>query len=250
MQDFIDLMSHMADESEKIAQKYFRQALNVENKSDESPVTIADKEIEHALRAITQEHRPEDGIIGEEYGSLEGKSPYQWIFDPIDGTKSFVTGRPSFGTLIALCENGTPIAGLINQPITQERWLGCKGTQTTFNGTPIKTRPCNTLKETSCFSTSPSMIPDLWQSLYDACNIVVWGGDCYSYGLLAHGFADMVVEKDLSAYDFAALPPIIEGAGGLMCDWEGKPLTLSSNGAVLALGDASLKDEVIELVSA
>lgn len=249
MQDFIELATKMADEAGKIIRPYFRANVDVEAKKDESPVTIADKSVEERLRAIIEEHRPEDGIIGEEFGIKEGKNKYTWVLDPIDGTKSFVIGRPTFGTLIALCEDGVPILGIIDQPISKERWIGVKGQATTFNGQPVKTRPCIDLKEARIASTSPSMMPDQWPKLYDECGMVVWGGDCYSYGLIASGFLNLVVEKGLNLYDFAAIPPIIEGAGGFMCDWNGESLTLNSDDAVVAGGDIALKDQILSTLN-
>lgn len=249
MQDFIELATHMADEAGKIITPYFRGDFAVDSKSDETPVTIADRSVEERLRAIIEERRPEDGIIGEEFGIKESKNQYDWVLDPIDGTKSFVTGRPSFGTLIALCENGIPVLGIIEQPILKERWIGAKDMPTIFNGKEVQTRSCQDLKQAQMASTSPRMMPELWSTLTDVCNFFVWGGDCYSYGLLANGWLDVVIEKGLGTYDYAALPPIVEGAGGWMGDWSGSALTLESGGETIALGDATLKDQMLELIS-
>lgn len=250
MQDFITLAHHLADEAGSIIGKHFRTNFEVESKADETPVTIVDRTVEARLREIVEKQRPEDGILGEEYGPVEGKNNYTWVFDPIDGTKSFVIGRPTFGTLIALCQDGVPILGIIDQPILKERWIGVKGQPTLFNGTSVQTRPCVSLKETRIASTSPSMMPEVWPKFYDECGIVVWGGDCYSYGLLANSGLDAVIESGLGTYDFAAIPPIVEGAGGLMCDWEGKPLTLESDGKTLAIGNPALKEEFLSLINA
>src|SRR5688572_2092698 len=154
MQELLKLAETMADEAGKIARQYFRQPFDTEMKGDETPVTIADKTIEAKLREIIERARPEDGILGEEYGPKETRNGLTWVLDPIDGTKSFVVGRPTFGTLIALCENDVPILGVIDQPISGERWTG-DGKQTTFNGSPVKARPCATLKEARLASTSP-----------------------------------------------------------------------------------------------
>jgi histidinol phosphatase-like enzyme (inositol monophosphatase family) len=249
MQDFIELATKLADEAGNIIRPYFRAGVDVDHKSDESPVTIADRAVEKRLRKMIEASRPDDGIIGEEFGIKDSQNQYEWVLDPIDGTKSFIAGRPTFGTLIALCENSVPILGVIDQPISQERWIGIKGQPTTFNGTPIKTKPCSDLNIVRLSSTSPRMMPDLWQKLSNATDFFIWGGDCYSYGLLASGFIDAVIEKELSTYDYAALPPIIEGAGGHMCDWEGNPLTTKSDGRVLALGDMSLKEEILGILN-
>ncbi len=247
MQDFITLANHLADESGEIIRKYFRATFDVEQKSDDSPVTIADKAVEQRLRTIIEEQRPEDGIIGEEFGIKPTKNQYTWVFDPIDGTKSFVVGRANFGTLIALCENGVPILGIIDQPILNERWVGAKGMPTTFNGKDVTSRKCSQLSDARVSSTSPSYL-DCWKDIHDKSEFLIWGGDCYSYGLVTLGALDAVVENELKPFDYAAIPPIIEGAGGHMCDWSGNPLTLDSKGDVLALGDVALKQEILALL--
>ncbi len=253
MQDFITsilpLATQMADEAGEIIRPYFRSNINVEAKGDASPVTIADKSVEQRLRAIIEEHRPDDGIIGEEFGIKESKNQYDWVLDPIDGTKSFIVGRPTFGTLIALCKDGVPILGIIDQPILNERWIGAKGQVTTFNGTAVKTAACKSLKTAMLSCTSPSQLEAQWITLRDKSNFFVWGGDCYSYGLLANGGLDAVIETQLGTYDYCALPPIIDGAGGHMCDWNGKPLTLDSDGRILALGDIALKDQLLKILN-
>lgn len=250
MQDFIEFSSYLADEAGQIICQYFRQSFDVEQKGDESPVTIADRRVEERLRHIIEERRPEDGIIGEEFGIKEAKNQYTWVLDPIDGTKSFVIGRPTFGTLIALCENGVPILGIIDQPINKERWIGAKGIPTTFNGDKIKTVKCENIKSARMACTSPSQLPTLWQKLEQNGKMFAWGGDCYSYGLLAMGGLDVVIETQLGIHDFAALPPIVEGAGGCMCDWKGDSLTIGTGNeaSVIAVGDVSLKEKILEAV--
>lgn len=249
MQDFIDLSTHLANEAGEIIRPYFRAGVDVDSKSDDSPVTIADRSVEKRLRAILEEERPEDGIIGEEFGIKESKNQYDWVLDPIDGTKSFIAGRPSFGTLIALCENSVPVLGIIDQSILKERWIGTKGQPTTFNGKEVKTRPCPNLKEAKLSATSPRQLPDLWRTLTQKTNFFVWGGDCYSYGLLSMGGLDGVIETLLGTYDYCAMPPIIEGAGGWMGDWNGNPLTIESDGKTLAVGDIALKDQILEIIN-
>ena len=249
MQDFIDLANTLADEAGGIIRPYFRSKFDIETKGDESPVTIADKNVEKRLREIIEERRPEDGIIGEEYGIKDKKNQYEWVLDPIDGTKSFVIGRPTFGTLIALCENGVPILGVIDQPITKERWVGAKGVPTTFNGQEIKTRNCPDLKEARLACTAPNQIEDQRKALTDVSAFFTWGGDCYAYAMLSMGGLDAVIETQLGTYDYCALPPIIEGAGGWMGDWDGNPLTTQSDGRVLAVGDTALKEKIFEIIS-
>ncbi len=249
MQELIQLAEYLADEAGTVIERHFRKGFKIETKEDETPVTVADRGVEQRLREIVEMHRPEDGILGEEFGPKDSRNSYTWVFDPIDGTKSFIIGRPTFGTLIALCENDIPVLGVIDQPISKERWIGAKGQPTLFNGKAVKTRPCTDLKSACVASTSPSQMPHLWQPMYEAFGPVVWGGDCYSYGLLSNGWLDVVIESGLSTYDFAALPPIVEGAGGLMCDWQGNPLTLTSDGNIIAIGDPYLKNSVLNFLS-
>jgi len=253
MQDFISsilpLAEHLADEARQIIRPYFRSDFKVETKSDESPVTIADRAVEKRLREIIDERRPEDGIIGEEYDIKESKNQYEWVFDPIDGTKSFVMGRPTFGTLIALCENGAPILGIIDQPILNERWIGATGLPTTFNGKKVRTRACPSLSNARLSCTAPDQIPRHWEKLKEKSAFFAWGGDCYAYAMLSMGGLDAVIEDLLGTYDYCALPPIIEGAGGWMGDWNGRALTTQSKGNVLAVGDIALKDQLLEILT-
>jgi histidinol phosphatase-like enzyme (inositol monophosphatase family) len=246
MQEFVALANRMADIACKIIHKYYRTPFDIDRKRDDSPVTIVDREVESALRDLIENKRPEDGFLGEEYGSVESKSGLTWVVDPIDGTKSFMVGRPTFGTLIALCENGIPKLGIIDQPILKERWVGAEGRPTLFNGRPVKTRKCDDFDNAVFAATSPTMFETLtdygraYELFETTGNRFVWGGDCYSYGLLASGFIDVVLEENLKPYDFAALVPIVKGAGGHMSNWRGEDLTLEAAGKVIAVGDPAL----------
>lgn len=251
MQESTQLASRLADLAGDIVKKYYRQPFDIEQKGDASPVTIADREVEKHIREVLEAERPDDGIFGEEFGIKESKSGFTWVIDPIDGTKSFMMGRPTFGTLIALCEGDVPKLGVIDQTITGERWIGVSGEQTTLNGTPVRTRPCPTLFDAIICSTTPSMFDGMepyYERFYSGkmAHGLIWGGDCYMYGALASGFLDMTIEASLSPYDFAALVPVIEGAGGTIFDYAGNPITLKSNGQVIALGDPSLKNDILD----
>ncbi len=254
MQELLSFANHLADESGKIITRYFRTDFAVEAKADETPVTIADRTVEAELRKIIEARRPDDGILGEEYGPKESKTGLTWVLDPIDGTKSFTVGRASFGTLIALCEGDIPVLGVIDQPILKERWVGDTEV-TTFNGKQVMARACPDRKSARVASTSPSQLAELhgehplWKKIYAECNYFVWGGDCYSYGLLANGWLDCVIEQFLAPYDFAALVPIVQGAGGWMGDWDGAPLTIKSDGRTLALGDPARREDFIGLLT-
>ena len=236
--------NELADAAGAIVRPYFRTALAVDDKADESPVTVADRQAEAALRRLIEARYPEHGIIGEEHGSLRTEAELVWVLDPIDGTKSFISGVPLFGTLIALTRRGVPVLGLIDQPISGERWIGASGHPSSLDGRPIRTRPCAELAAATLFATSPDMFPPAeaagFQRLKSAVKLARFGGDCYAYGLLAAGFIDLVVEAGLKPYDYCALAPIIEGAGGRMTDWEGRPLTTGSGSRVIASGDPAL----------
>jgi histidinol phosphatase-like enzyme (inositol monophosphatase family) len=175
------------------------------------------------------------------------------VLDPIDGTRAFIAGRPIFGTLIALIEDGWPLLGIIDQPIIGERWLGVTGRPTLFNGKPAQARACRELKGAILGTTSPALFDDdqlhAFEHLDAAVMSTVLGGDCYNYGCVASGWLDIVVEAGLKLHDFAALVPVVEGAGGRMCDWRGEPLTAASKGEVIAAGDPARIEEILEALA-
>ena len=259
-QSDIDLAHRLADAAGEAIRPYFRAEHGVELKADRSPVTLADRAAEAAMRKIIEAERSGDGILGEEYGEKRGISGRRWVLDPIDGTRSFTAGRAIFGTLIALVEDGWPVLGVIDQPVQRERWVGSAGQPTTFNGAPVRTRACAELEGAIVATTSPHLFDDgdvpHFMALVAAASGgfprqgPVYGGDCYNYGLLASGFLDVVCESGLQFYDFAALVPVVEGAGGRMCDWNGDPLTADSAGHVLAIGDPARADDVLEALRA
>lgn len=247
----IKLASRLADAAGHAIRPFFRSSYNSETKGDASPVTEADRAAESAIRAILDAECPLDGIIGEEFGVKTGASKKTWVLDPIDGTISFMAGRPIFGTLIALMNDGWPVMGVIDQCISGERWMGVTGKDTTLNGTPVRTRPCPKLSDAVLASSSPQYFDNHDAEHFMALagktsTRIIWGGDCYNYALLASGHLDIVVETGLKIYDLAALVPIVEGAGGLMCDWNGDPLHAESKGDVIALGDPARLEEVLE----
>lgn len=252
MQEFITLVNALADEAGKIVKQYFRTPYDVDTKDDESPVTIADRAIETRLREILTEQRPQDGIHGEEFENKASENGLTWVIDPIDGTKPFICGEHNFGTLIALCEDGKPILGVIDQAIVSDRWVGAKGIQTTHNGKSISTRKCASLGNAVASSTAPGMFRHIdigfYRVIREQVKFMNWGGNCLPYGLLASGYLDMVIEAQMNPHDYLALAPIIEGAGGKICDWDGQPLTLNSGHALVALGDERLWSQVQELI--
>jgi histidinol-phosphatase len=238
---FLTLAAALADAAGAAVRPYFRQPLAVDDKPDSSPVTVADRAAEHAMREMIARRFPEHGIIGEEFGREREEAEFVWVLDPIDGTKSFISGVPLFGTLIALARRGRPVLGIIDQPVSRERWVGAAGRPTTFNGAAVRCRPCSPLSAATLFSTSPDMFKGADAAaharLAAAAKLVRYGADCYAYGLLALGFIDLVVEASLKPYDFSAMLPIVEGAGGVATDWSGAPLTLASDGRVVVAGD-------------
>ena len=250
------LAKRLADAAGAAIRPLFRGNWDSERKADASPVTEADRAAESAIRAILESERPDDGIIGEEYGTRNEGAGRQWVLDPIDGTISFMAGRPIFGTLIALMQDGWPVLGVIDQPIAAERWVGVIGEGTTLNGLPVRTRTCKELAEASLATSSPhyftSEQTEPYMSLAQTVGgnerqgAIVYGGDCYNYGLLASGHIDIICEAGLAIYDYAALVPVVEGAGGTMSDWQGNPLDAGSDGTVLALGDPARLDDVLE----
>jgi histidinol phosphatase-like enzyme (inositol monophosphatase family) len=250
---FVQLAHDLSDLSAKVIRPLFRVPIAVDDKADDSPVTEADRGAEEAMRALIARTFPDHGIIGEEYGMDRADADYVWVLDPIDGTGAFITGKPSFGTLIGLCRKGEPVLGVINQPVLDERWIGGRGLPTTFNGAPVRCRPCPSLDKAALFTTAPELFarPEDaagFERLRKATKLRRYGCDCYAYGLVALGFADLVCEAGLKIHDFAALAPVLEGAGGQMTDWEGRALTLASGDRVLASGDAGLHAQALALL--
>ena len=258
LDDELAVAHRLADIAREAIRPHFR-SVSAEFKGDASPVTIADRDAEDAMRTILMAEYPQDGVIGEEYPEHEGRSGRQWVLDPIDGTISFIAGRPIFGTLIALLHDGWPVLGMIDQPISGERWVGRIGMPTTLNGKDIRTRSCKSLDAAILATSSPhyfdSQGADAYMRLAHAVGgnkrqgMIVYGGDCYNYGMLAAGQIDIVCESGLKLFDYAALVPVVEGAGGTMSDWQGNPLDAQSDGSVIALGDPARLEDVLEALS-
>jgi inositol-phosphate phosphatase / L-galactose 1-phosphate phosphatase / histidinol-phosphatase len=251
--EFIALAHLLAETARPIVRRYFRTPLLIDDKSDQSPVTIADRECESAMREILQKAAPDHGIIGEEWGEHHPEAEWVWVLDPIDGTKAFITGKPCFGTLIALTHFGRPVLGIIDQAITDERWIGAAGYGTKLNGAGIATRPCAKLSHAYAYSTGPELFcPSTrvaWDRIVENVKHARYGADCYAYALLATGFVDLVIESGLKPHDYAALVPVIEGAGGVITDWHGAPLTLASDGNVCAAGDARVHAQALDVLA-
>jgi inositol-phosphate phosphatase/L-galactose 1-phosphate phosphatase/histidinol-phosphatase len=239
---YVALAERMADTVRPILASYFRDDIAFEVKDDQSPVTAADREAEMTIRRMIAAECPDHGVLGEEEGGERLGAAWVWVIDPIDGTKSFVSGKPLFGTLIALLRDGCPVVGIIEMPALGERWVGAEGQPTTWNGRPVRVRPCTSLAGAWLYATSPQMFSGgdaaAFERLRTACYTSVYGADLYAYGLLAKGRVDLVCEASLKPYDYCATVPVIAGAGGIITDWQGRPLGLASDGRAIAAGDA------------
>jgi inositol-phosphate phosphatase/L-galactose 1-phosphate phosphatase/histidinol-phosphatase len=238
---YAQLAERLADAVRPVVLRHFRAGVAYDVKSDASPVTVADREAEAIMRQLIEEWCPVHGILGEEYGAVRMDASHVWVLDPIDGTKSFVTGKPLFGTLIALLRDGQPIIGVIDMPALSERWLGVDGRPTLRDGKPVRVRACADLQRAWLYATSPQMFVDdagpAFERLRTRCYAAVYGADLYAYGLLSSGTVDLVCEASLQPYDYCAAVPVVSGAGGIITDWQGQPLGVSSGGRVLAAGD-------------
>lgn len=250
---FVAFAGRLAEAAGAAIRPHFRNLTAVERKADSSPVTVADRAAEKAMRDLIEAAYPDHGIHGEEYGVVRPDADHVWILDPIDGTKSFVTGLPLWGTLIALAHRGEAILGVIDQPVLNERWLGAAGRPTTFNGKPVRVRDCPRLEEAALLATTVDLLNPselaAFEKLRRRVRVNRMAGDCYAYGLLAAGFADLVVDCRVQPYDFAALIPVIGGAGGRITDWEGRPLSLKSPSRLLAAGDHEMHGAAVQLLA-
>jgi len=251
--NFIDLAQRMAHISGDIIRPSYRHPNTVGVKDDASPVTEIDRAVESALRAMIEAEYPDHGIIGEEYGSLCPDAEYVWVIDPIDGTKAFMAGIPVFGTLIAIAHRGVPIVGVMDQPISGERWIGADGVPTTLNGRPVRVRSCPDLAEALICTASPEYYEGDERGAFDrligAVKWAVYGGSCYVYGLLAAGSLDIGIEAGHESFDYCALVPIVQNAGGVITDWEGASLTIRSGTRFIAAGDPRAHAQALRLLA-
>jgi myo-inositol-1(or 4)-monophosphatase len=254
MQALIAAAEAAADVAGAAIRPFFRSGIASDLKADQSPVTVADRSAEQAMRAVLSERFPDHGILGEEFGLDRPAARLRWVLDPIDGTRAFITGRPSFGTLIGLLDDGVPILGLIDQPVTGERWVGARGRATTFRGPfggVAGCRRCPDIASAELSCTSPELLGDdaaTWERLRSAVRRNYWGGDCYAHGLVAIGQIDIVAESHMNTWDWVPLVAVIEGAGGRVTDWDGQPLRVDGDGRVLSVGDPALTAQAVDLL--
>ena len=252
-EEFLSFANFLSDESAKIIMNYFRKNIEIENKNDSSPVTIADKESELVIRKLIKEKYPNHSIIGEEFENTKNINEYTWVIDPIDGTRSYIAGHKDFGTLIALLHNNIPVLGIINCPAHQEKWVGIKNQSTTLNGINVHTSKKNNIEE-SYVCTSGLYFED--KNFSQTFNKIIkrtkyhrFGGDCYMYGMLSSGLVDIVIEDTLKVHDYMALVNVIEGAGGKVTDKLGNDISINSDGSVVASSNEKLHNQLISLIN-
>ncbi len=251
--EHLPLAHRLADASGPVILRHFRQQLPIEDKDyidGYSPVTKADREAEAAIRALINETCPDHGILGEEYGHEQPDARFTWVIDPIDGTKAFISGMTTWGTLIALQDRGRGIVGVLDQPFLGERFVG-HGEGAWLGERRLAVRDCPDLGAATLYATEPDMFASSERAAFDALagrvRLRRFGADCYAYGMLALGFVDLVVEASMKPWDIAALIPVVEGAGGLVTSWEGGPV--GADGRVLAVGDRRLHPPALEILA-
>ncbi|MBD3409067.1 MAG: histidinol-phosphatase [Ignavibacteriales bacterium] len=231
--EFVSFLGELFAASGEVLRRRFRAPLEVESKADDTPVTVADREAEAAMRAAIERRFPDHGILGEESGATRTDAAYQWILDPIDGTKSFITGAQTFGTLAALLKDGAPILGAIHQPILGELYVG-DNERATLNGEPIRVRDVERVEEATVLSTDHYDFRRLhdfagYERLAATARLYRNWGDCYGYALLSAGFADAMLDAEMSVWDLAALVPIVRGAGGVISGYDGGPIETATS---------------------
>lgn len=248
----------LADASRAVITPLFRAQYKTEHKPGRGfydPVTEADRAAEAAIRALIEKQYPDHGTYGEEYGYQEGASGFTWVIDPIDGTRAFLTGKPTWGTLIALHNGARPLLGIMDQPYTEERYVGVPdlklATLTDRRGKRNLACRETTVADALLSTTHPSMFSSepeksKFENVSQAVRMVAYGGDCYNYAVLALGAMDVVIETQLKVYDIQAMIPIVEAAGGQVTDWQGGPADLG--GKVLATGCAQVHEELLALL--
>lgn len=249
LSEYQSFLKYLADESSKVIKPYFRTGISVEQKTDLSPVTIADKKAEETLRELIKKEFPEHGFIGEEFGSENSDAEFVWVLDPIDGTKSFISGALSFGTLIALLHKNKPVLGVINHPILSEFLIG-DNVQCFLNDEKVNVRNIDNLDDATLLVTDHLHIEkylnnENYNRLIKTVKIYRNWGDCYGYYLLATGYADIMIDPIMSIWDKMALIPIVRGAGGIITDCFGNP---PENGTSILASTKSIHPKVLEIL--
>lgn len=252
--EWLNFAIELANESAGIVLEALQaqQGPDRQMKADRSFVTALDARVERVLRERIADVYPSHGILGEEEEATQADADLVWVLDPIDGTAALIAGIPVFGTLIALLREGEPVLGILDLPATQERWVGARNSPTLYNGSPCRTRPCAALKDAFCSVSNPDFFNPQEARILDAVRTStawrVWGGSCMSYGRLASGRTDVAFDTGLKIWDYAAFRPIIEGAGGVMTDWEGRPIHRDTGARILAAGDPDRHRDMLRLI--
>lgn len=253
LQEWSDFAHHLAQAARAIVLPATQARPEAEFKADRSFVTALDAAVELRLRELISERYPQHGILGEEHGQHNPGAELTWVLDPIDGTAPFIAGVPVFGTLIALAVGGEPVLGVLDLPVTNQRWLGLKGQATTCNGAVTRTRSCASLAAAILTNSNPDFLQAHERAALDTLRANtawrIYGGCCMSYGLLASGRTDLALDAGFKVWDYAPYRPIVEGAGGVISDWHGHPLTLASGSQVLAAGDAARHAQALDLLA-
>lgn len=255
--DFSAFIGRLATASGETILPFFRTSLSIDNKAtthDFDPVTEADRAAEAVMRRLIKAQFPQHGIVGEEFGNEREDADYVWVLDPIDGTKSFIAGFPTWGTLIGLLHKGMPVFGMMHQPYIGERFSGDNGVAN-YRGPSgerrLTVRRCALLAEATSYTTSPLLMNAADRTAFGRVESQVrltrYGGDCYSYCMLAAGHLDLVIETELKSYDIAALIPIVTGAGGIVTTWEGNPA--QGGGRIIAAGDPRVHEAAMKLLT-
>ena len=252
--ELLKFANSFADLSKSILKKYYFKNFKVEEKTDGTLVTEIDKKIESKFRSLLKRKFPSHGVIGEEFENYHDENEYVWIIDPLDGTHSFISGKPLFGTLICCMRNKTPIIGLIDIPIMNQRWFGAKGFGVQFNSKKCKIKKVKKkFRDLIMCSTSLLMFNDKQQNkikkIYEKVKIPVFGTDCYAYGLLLSGKVDLIVEANMKPWDYMAQTFLIKEFGGCISDWNGNELNLDSNGKVVASYDPNHHKTILGLLN-
>lgn len=251
--DLLSIAHSLADAAAAQSMRHFRTPLDIITKADESPVTLADRAAETAMREILAVRAAADGIFGEEHGLERLDAERVWVLDPIDGTRSFITGSPLWGTLIGVLQGSRVVLGMIDMPVLKERWIGQAGRGATRDGQPVHASSCTDVAKARIVTTSPDIFaPADWQAfdrLSRQCAMRRFGGDCYGYAQLAGGTIDLVVETGLQPYDYLGPTGVIEAAGGVITDWQGRPLGLESDGRVIAAATPELHRQAMAILA-
>ncbi len=251
--EYLNFANLLADESENIIFNYFRKKIDIKNKEDNSPVTIADQKVELRIRELINSKFPSHGILGEEYESFKIDSEFVWVIDPIDGTRSFIAGHKDFGTLIALLYKNKPVIGIINCPAHKERWIGIENQQTTLNNKLISTSSIKNIEESYMFTSGiyfdEPILRNGFEKIKNKSRYYRLGGDCYMYGMLASGLIDVVIEDTLKPHDYMALINVIEGAGGKVSDKFGNDININSDGSLVASCNKSIHKDLISIIN-